>query len=40
MIERFRRECGAHLTIMEGGEHWFHTPVQMAVLKTWEEANF
>ena len=39
MIERFRRECGAHLTIMEGGEHWFHTPVQMAVLKTWEEAN-
>ena len=40
MIERFRQESGAHLTIMEGGEHWFHTPVQMAVLQTWEEANF
>ena len=39
MIERFRRECGAHLTIMEGGEHWFHTPVQMAVLQSWEGEN-
>ena len=39
MIEHFRRECGAHLTIMEGGEHWFHTPVQMAVLQSWEEEN-
>lgn len=40
LIERFRQESGAHLTIMEGGEHWFHTPVQMAVLQTWEETNF
>ena len=39
MIERFRQESGAHLTIMEGGEHWFHTPVQMAVLQMWEETN-
>ena len=39
MIERFRQESGAHLTIMEDGEHWFHTPVQMAVLQTWEETN-
>mgnify|MGYP002600861846 CR=1 FL=1 len=39
LIERFRQESGAHLTIMEGGEHWFHTPVQMAVLQTWEETN-
>ena len=39
MIERFRQESGAHLTIMEGGEHWFHTPVQMAVLQSWEEEN-
>lgn len=38
-IERFRQQSGAHLTIMEGGEHWFHTPVQMAVLQTWEESN-
>lgn len=40
VIERFRQQSGAHLTIMEGGEHWFHTPVQMAVLQSWEEANF
>lgn len=39
VIERFRQQNGAHLTIMEGGEHWFHTPVQMAVLQTWEETN-
>ena len=39
MIERFRQESGAHLTIMEGGEHWFHTPVQMAAVQMWEEAN-
>ena len=38
-IERFRQQSGAHLTIVEGGEHWFHTPVQMAVLQTWEETN-
>ncbi len=40
VIERFRQQSGAHLTIVEDGEHWFHTPVQMAVLQTWEEANF
>ena len=40
MIERFRQESGAHLTIMEGGEHWFHTPVQMAAVQMWEETNF
>ena len=39
VMERFRPQSGAHLTIMEDGEHWFHTPVQMAVLQTWEEAN-
>ena len=38
-MEQFRQQTGAHLTILEGGEHWFHTPVQMAVLQTWEEAN-
>ena len=39
MIERFRQESGAHLTIMEGGEHWFRTPLQLAVLQSWEEEN-
>ena len=39
VMEQFRQQTGAHLTILEGGEHWFHTPVQMAVLQTWEETN-
>lgn len=38
-LEQFRQQSRAHLTIMEGGEHWFHTPLQMAVLQSWEEAN-
>ena len=27
----------AQLTVMEHGEHWFHTPEQMAALRAWEE---
>ena len=38
-LEQFRQQSGAHLTIMEGGEHWFHTPLQLAVLQSWEEEN-
>ena len=38
-IEQFRQKSGAHLTIMEGGEHWFHTPLQLIVLREWEKAN-
>ena len=26
---------GAELTVMEGGEHWFHTKEQMAFLDSW-----
>ena len=26
-----------HITIMPGGEHWFHTTEQFAFLKAWEE---
>jgi len=32
---RFAREHGADLTVMENGEHWFHTPEQMAFLDGW-----
>ena len=35
-IEGFRQKSGAHLTIMEEGEHWFHTPLQLVVLREWE----
>ena len=35
-IEKFRQRSGAHLTIMEEGEHWFHTELQLVVLREWE----
>ena len=34
-ISRFARKIGATLTVMEGGEHWFHTEEQMAFLDQW-----
>lgn len=34
-ISAFAREIGASLTIMPGGEHWFHTQAQMAFLDQW-----
>ena len=32
---RFVRTHDARLTVMPGGEHWFHTPEQMAFLGAW-----
>lgn len=34
-ISAFAKQQGAELTIMEDGEHWFHTPAQMAFLDEW-----
>ncbi len=34
-VEGFARAHGASLTVMEGGEHWFHTPEQLAFLNSW-----
>lgn len=31
----FARRHPAHLTVMEGGEHWFHTEAQMQFLDRW-----
>lgn len=31
----FANGCGATLTVMAGGEHWFHTPEQMKFLDDW-----
>lgn len=39
VMERFHKQSGARLTIVEGGEHWFHTEVQLAALQGWEELN-
>jgi len=35
VIKNFAGQQGAALTVMEGGEHWFHTPEQMAFLDNW-----
>ncbi len=32
---QFTDSCGCRLTVMEGGEHWFHTEEQMAFLDRW-----
>ena len=34
-IDAFAARTGAELTVMPGGEHWFHTPEQMAFLDDW-----
>ena len=34
-LRDFARRHGASLTVMEGGEHWFHTPEQMRFLDDW-----
>ena len=34
-VERFAAEHNAGLTVMEGGEHWFHTEEQLAFLDGW-----
>ena len=35
----FANACGAGLTVMENGEHWFHTPLQTAFLDDWIRRN-
>ena len=34
-IRSFAARTGARVTVMENGEHWFHTPAQMAFLDDW-----
>lgn len=34
-IQAFANQIGAAVTVMEGGEHWFHTREQMAFLDNW-----
>lgn len=34
-MREFAQKIGASLTVMNGGEHWFHTAEQMAFLDKW-----
>ena len=38
-ISAFAANTGASLTVMNGGEHWFHTPEQMRFLDGWITNN-
>ena len=35
VMEDFARRFGCEMMVMENGEHWFHTPEQLAVLEEW-----
>lgn len=39
VLDRFKSNTGARLTIMADGEHWFHTELQLAVLQEWERVH-
>lgn len=39
-ISEFSSRIGATLTVMEDGEHWFHTEAQMAFLDRWLRSVF
>ena len=34
-ISAFAERTGSRLTVMKGGEHWFHTAEQLAFLDSW-----
>lgn len=37
VVERFAEQFGCELTVMEDGEHWFHTKEQLEVWNKWVE---
>ena len=38
-VETFAERFGCGLTVYSEGEHWFHTPEQLCVLKDWERCQ-
>lgn len=38
-VDAFVHHHNVDLTVMEAGEHWFHTPEQLTVLREWERKN-
>jgi uncharacterized protein len=38
-VKAFAKAHGSALTVYPQGEHWFHTPEQLAVLRNWEEMH-
>lgn len=40
VVEQFSRRFHCDLTVMENGEHWFHSEEQLEVLNEWEKQNY
>ena len=40
VISNFSKKHNAPLTVMKGGEHWFHTPEQMKFLDDWIKSAY
>ena len=38
-VEAFAKRFSCQLTVMDGGEHWFHTPEELSALRRWEAEN-
>ena len=38
-ITEFSKKINANITVMSGGEHWFHTKEQMDFLDNWIKSN-
>ena len=38
-VDAFCQSFRCALTVMDGGEHWFHTPEQLGFLQKWMEEN-
>jgi alpha-beta hydrolase superfamily lysophospholipase len=38
-VDAFVKKHKCRLTVMAGGEHWFHTPEQLEVLNRWEKES-
>ena len=39
VVDRFVGRINCGLTVVENGEHWFHTKEQLTVLNKWEQQN-
>ena len=39
IVESFSKRFNCGLTVLEDGEHWFHTETQLAALNEWFESN-
>lgn len=39
-VENFTRRFACDLTVAEDGEHWFHTPPQLEILRRWTVNQF